>query len=101
MQLIVSAVAAVTAAVTSIAFMQYVMAANPTQRIPLILLRPANVPLRVEVVCYPAWGASGALLGSTLPLWAATALGCTAAWIPWDVLRRRHNRRVTNHVPIT
>ncbi|MEV7617803.1 hypothetical protein [Streptomyces sp. NPDC089799] len=99
MQAIGIVLAILIAALTSIVVMRHVMAANPTQRIPLVLFRPSNVPLRVEVLSYPAWGLSGALLGSLLPLWTAMAVGCTAAWIPWDVLRRRHNRRVANALP--
>ncbi|MEU9143973.1 hypothetical protein [Streptomyces sp. NPDC048349] len=100
MQIIAVVAAAVTAAAASMVYMRYAAAGSQERRIPGIFARLAYVPLRVELVCYPAWFASALLLGFTLPSWAAVTVYGVAALLPWELLRRRHNLRVGNDNPI-
>ncbi|MEJ8644536.1 hypothetical protein WKI68_30970 [Streptomyces sp. MS1.HAVA.3] len=99
MQIIAVILAAVTAAATSIAYIRNASAGSPEQPIPLLFLRLSHVPLWVDLVCYPAWFASALLLAFTLPPWAAMTVYCLAAVLPWELIRRHHNRRVKAGTP--
>lgn len=100
MQIIAAIVAAVTAAATSIAYMRNLIAGSQEHPIPLFFGRRACVPLWIVLVCLPAWFASALLLGLALPSWAALTAYCAAAVLPWEVVRRRHNRRVRNGIAL-
>ncbi|CAM5576119.1 hypothetical protein [Streptomyces avidinii] len=86
--------ASFTAACTGIAYFHYTSTMNPNRHIPLFCPRFPNVPLWVDLVCCPAWWASGTVLCLAMPLWPGLALYCAAALPPMEIMRRRHNRRV-------
>ncbi|MFD6970730.1 hypothetical protein [Streptomyces sp. NPDC059979] len=99
MQIIAVILAAVTAAATSIAYIRNASTGSQGQPIPLIFVRLSHVPLWVDLVCYLAWFASALLLAFTLPSWAAMAIYCLAAVLPWELMRRHHNRQVKTSTP--
>ncbi|MFI1281691.1 hypothetical protein ACH4U5_13205 [Streptomyces sp. NPDC020858] len=99
MQIIAIILAAVTAAATSIAYIRNASAGSQGQPIPLLFVRLSHVPLWVDLVCYPAWFASALLLAFALPAWAAMTVYCLAAVLPWELMRRHHNRRFKTSTP--
>ncbi len=82
-----------TAACASLAYFHYASTVNGDHRIPPILHRVPNVPLRVDLLCCPVWWASGTFLCLALPLWPGLAVYCVAALLPWEIMRHRHNHR--------
>ncbi|MFI7353904.1 hypothetical protein ACIBTP_08150 [Streptomyces avidinii] len=90
---------AFTAGFTSIAYFHYTSIMNPSEYIPLVGPRFPNVPLWVDLVCCPAWWASGTVLCLALPLWPGVAVFCAAALPPLEIMRRRHNHRVGRPAP--
>ncbi|WP_374773786.1 hypothetical protein OG756_12865 [Streptomyces sp. NBC_01310] len=99
MQIIAIILATATAAAISIAYIRNASAGSKGQPIPLIFVRLSHVPLWVDLVCYPAWLASALILAFTLPSWAAMTIYCLAAVLPWELMRRRHNRRIKTSTP--
>ncbi|MFD8888997.1 hypothetical protein [Streptomyces sp. NPDC059566] len=87
-----------TAACTSLAYIHYASTVNRDQHIPF-LHRIPNIPLRVDLVCCPVWSASGALLCLALPVWPGLAIYCAAALLPWEIMRHRHNHRLSRPTP--
>ncbi|MEU7729646.1 hypothetical protein AB0B78_31085 [Streptomyces sp. NPDC040724] len=99
MHIIFIILAAVTAAATSVAYIRKASASSQGQPIPPLFVRLTCVPLWVDMVCYPAWFASALFLVFALPSWAAITVYCLAAVLPWELIRRHHNRRVKTSTP--
>lgn len=96
MQIIAITAAVVIGALASINYMQYASARSQGRPIPLVFLRLKFVPLWVDLAFFPAWIASACVLSFTLPLCLGLAVYCVAALLPWELMRRHHNRQVKN-----
>ncbi|MFE9479270.1 hypothetical protein ACFYNM_11750 [Streptomyces spororaveus] len=99
MYLATTIAAVFTAACSSSAYIRYASTVNPDQHIPPAFLRLAHVPFWVDLLCSSAWWASAMLLAYTLPLGLGLAVYFVAAVLPWEIMRRRHNRRVLSPGP--
>jgi hypothetical protein len=98
MQIITIAAAVIVGAFSSITYVRYVSSRSPGRPIPLLSTRLANFPLWADVAFTTGWIVSSFVLVFTLPIWVGLATYCGATLLPFEVLRRRHNRQLRDRV---
>jgi hypothetical protein len=98
MQIITIAAAVVVGAFSSIAYVRYVSSRSPGRPIPLLATRLANFPPWADVTFTTGWIVSSFVLIFALPNWVGLATYCVATLLPFEVMRRRHNRQVRDRM---
>ncbi|MER6450105.1 hypothetical protein [Streptomyces venezuelae] len=94
MRVVTFIAAVIIPAVTGIAYITYASKANRDRPIPPIFHTIPRVPVWMDLLCWSIWGASVVVFLHMLPMWACIALFYAVVAPPWEVIRRRHNRRV-------
>ncbi|MFJ8025262.1 hypothetical protein [Streptomyces sp. NPDC096311] len=98
MQVIAITAAVIVGALSSITYVQYTASRSPGRPIPLFSTRLALFPLWADVTFTTGWIVSSFMLIFVLPIWAGMAVYCGATLLPFEAMRRRHNRQVRGHV---
>lgn len=98
MQIITIAAAVIVGALSSIIYVQYAASRSPGRPIPLFSTRLALFPLWADVTFTTGWIVSSFTLIFMLPIRVGVAACCGATLVPFEVMRRRHNRQVRGRV---
>ncbi|KAF5990406.1 MULTISPECIES: hypothetical protein [Streptomyces] len=94
MQIITVMAAVMVGALSSITYVRYAASRSPGRPIPLFSTRLALFPLWADVTFTTGWIVSSFTLVLMLPIWVGVAACCGATVLPFEVMRRRHNRQV-------
>jgi hypothetical protein len=98
MQIIAVVVGVALIVGADIAYVRYAAAHSQGRPIPFFFTRLDFVPWKVDLAYYAIVGV-GAVLTlfiSQLPYGIETAVYVAAVLLPWELMRRRHNRQIMN-----